>query len=342
MPVCRPLLSVTVAFGLLILGNDAHARQLVGWNAPDNRVSVADLPATDPLARVARSVGLVITSYPEPSPGQLPDLTETGSGVLVAPCILLTARHVLGTAPLDRNNNRSIQVTFLTPGQGVRRSTVTLGAVVAAAGGGTARWTNRSVNEDWALLELSGVPPQVPHVPPDRVDCCSPQQALQVALAGFPADHYDPLEPEPWVDPDCRVTERLANRILTTSCIATSGNSGGPLFVESSNGWRVGGILTRASPPDSLGRATRADNFVLPLTGFLRRQIDTVWRASACAPQPPPAFVPAVPTTAPQTPRRDEGRSPPAPSRLPGPQLPWPLQLPPLLGPLLQPAPFRS
>jgi len=249
----------------------------------DRRVPVADLAPADSLAVAGQAVVLVRTRFPS-APGDVLDTSETGSGVLVAPCLVLTARHVLGAAPIEPAIGRSVEATlFARSATGEIRPSTSL-AVVRAAGGGFGRWTNRSVTDDWALLELMQTPANARPASLAPVDSEVPQFSQRVALVGFPADHFEPAQPRPWVDPDCRVTERLANRMLVTSCLATSGNSGGPMLVLGSGGWRLGGLLTRASPLDVTGRILLGDNFVLPLSEFIRGQIDEIARSSRCPP----------------------------------------------------------
>lgn len=296
-----------------------HAQPLSAGIFEDRRLPLAELASEDPLALVGQSVVLVRTAFPVAAASDVLDTSETGTGFLVAPCIVMTARHVLGRPPVTSTVTRSIQVTFFRRDGGGQIVPVSRTATVRAMGGGSGRWSNQSVNDDWALLELAGVAMDVLPVGPAPDDCCAPRQGRRFALAGFPADHFDPVTPTPWVDPDCRVTERLANRMLATNCVATSGNSGGPLLVLSDQGWRVAGILTRAAPPDALGRARRADNFVLPLNEFLRRQVDRAWRSSACAPAPAPVFIPPPLPQRRPTPVRQpvEGELPPVRLTLP-------------------------
>ncbi|MCY1647789.1 serine protease [Caulobacter sp. SL161] len=280
----RPAILFTAIVALATTALSMPAGSAAAVQTPvDRRLPVADLAPNDRLSMAGQAVVLVRSRFPS-APGDVLDTSETGSGVLVAPCLVLTARHVLGTAPIDPAIGRSVETTLFSHTATGEFKPSTSMAVVRAAGGGFGVWTNRSVTDDWALLELKQMPANARPVALEPVDSGVPQSSRRVALVGFPADHFDPAEPRPWVDPDCRVTEQLANRMLVTSCVATSGNSGGPLLVLGEGGWRLAGLLTRAAPLDVTGRVTLADNFVLPLTGRIRGQIEEIARSNRCPP----------------------------------------------------------
>ena len=298
----------------LVLGGLPYSQALSATDSPvtrlglvadrsiDQRTPVSALSSTNPLAAAAEAVVLVVARFPLVPGGSMRDPvfgSETGSGVLVTPCVVLTARHVLGAVSTDQRSGRTIQITLFDRSPTGETQAIAREASVRASGSGSASWTNRNTVEDWSLLELDrAVPTVTPISLWEGDDCCNPRDERQAALIGFPVDKFDALAPSPWVDPACRVTERLANSMLATNCLATSGNSGGPLLVERATKWQAVGILTRGAPPDALGRVRRADNFVLPITRSLRRQINEIQAKSQCEPPArPPASLSEPPMT---------------------------------------------
>lgn len=261
-----------------------------------SRIPVTEIKSNDTLSAAAEAVALVISTFPSGSVASVLDTSETGSGVLVAPCLVLTARHVLGSQSLEADIGRSITVSLFRRGSGKSIAQVQLAATIRVAGNGFGRWTNTSVDDDWVLLELSSVVDDIVPIELAQGNCCNPSKSSRAALVGFPVDEYVASRPIPWIDPDCRITERLANQMLVTNCIATSGNSGGPLLNESGSGWRLAGLLTRAAPPDMTGRATMSENFAIPIGPAIRRQIQRTQLSSKCPPSTPvQAMAPIAP-----------------------------------------------
>lgn len=255
----------------------------------DRRIAVSDPDLTASLKRAAEAVGVVRSEFPQSSPPTFLDTSETGSGVLIAPCLVLTARHVLGLQPIDASSGRTIKVSFFQYKSDGSRISFMSEAKVRSNGGGRGRWSNLNVVDDWAILELTTPPKGIIPISLEAINCCGSIQARRIALVGFPADRFNENEPVAWLDPNCRVAQRLANGMLVTTCLATSGNSGGPLLMQVGDRWVLGGLLTRAAPPDALGRAQNTDNFALPFGNYLRREIRNAQSASACpVSQPPP------------------------------------------------------
>lgn len=267
---------------ILLCPHGASAQEGLFPGQADRRVPVSDTTLSASIKRASEAVGIVHSEFPPSSPAGFLDGSETGSGVLFAPCLVLTARHVLGVQPIDASAGRTIKVTFFHYTPDGTRKTLVREARVRANGGGRGRWSNLNVVEDWAILELATPLKEIAPISLEPVNCCGPIQSRRIALVGFPADHFDGNDPEAWVDPDCRIAQRLANGMLMTTCLATSGNSGGPLLMQVGDRWVLGGLLTRAAPPDALGRAQRADNFALPVGNYLRREMRSVQASSAC------------------------------------------------------------
>ena len=201
-------------------------------------------------------------------------IEDAGTGVLVTPCHVMTARHLLGDAvstlgPVER----TFHVMFTSEGAaaptGKVRSRQSATLVMQGGTKGTRRGT---LFDDWAILELAQPVRGIAPLPALNGACCTPG-AFRAAVAGFPGDLSSPDTPEMWVDPNCSVTARLANRIVETDCAATSGNSGGPLMVLSAGGWKFGAMITRAPPPDMAGSGAERRSYALPLDRFLKRRI---------------------------------------------------------------------
>jgi V8-like Glu-specific endopeptidase len=226
------------------------------------------------LAQASLAVAFVESRTEIGSAGSGRTVEDAGSGVLVTPCHIMTARHVLGPKPSGGSEEtRSFTVSL--------PATVDVGGTVSgfssqkatlAVEGGQRRTRRNALLDDWAFLEL-----QVPVLGNRTVKvfdqtCCTPR-ALRAALAGFPIDKSDTASPEMWIDPECAVIEKLANRMIAIDCEATSGNSGGPLMVLKEDGWRLAAILTRAPSPGAKGSGVGFEKFAIPVDRFLKRQI---------------------------------------------------------------------
>lgn len=199
---------------------------------------------------------------------------DAGSGVLVTPCHVLTARHVLGVeesalAPVSRTFSISLS-NRAHDGSPAAGFSVLPARLVEQGGQKGAR--RSALFDDWAILELSSPIAGFAPLPLLPGNCCG-ARAQRAALAGFPGDLSDPEAPEMWIDPDCAITRKLANRIVVTDCAATSGNSGGPILVLSETGWALAAMLTRAPASPSGGPVRGADNYALPIDRFLKGRI---------------------------------------------------------------------
>lgn len=308
----------------------AELAALAGIGDPgDGRAPVTALPADSRLSQVAAAVALVrttLTLASEDGTGTGRSFTEIGSGVLVAPCLVLTARHVLGPAQAAGTALERMSEVWLG---GAGRPDVHQARLVLQ--GGSPGHQRSALLDDWAILELDGVA-DAPAAPISDNECCSLGRAPHAALIGFPADRFDPVDPKPWVDPACAITARLANRILSTNCHATSGNSGGPLLVLDTQGWSLAGVLTRAPPPDAQGRTVAATTYALPIDRYLVQRIAAARAESACR-LPPPALDPGPETEqgrgmepippSPETAAPPELAPEPAPAPRPRRRFPW-------------------
>jgi len=226
------------------------------------------------LANAALSVAFVSSTVSIGGEEDARLIEDAGSGVLVTPCHVMTARHLLGDAvstlgPVER----TFHVMFTTEGAGAptgKGSQRQLATLVMQ--GGTKGTRRSSLFDDWAILELSEPVRGIAPLPALSGACCTPG-SYRAAIAGFPGDLSSPDAPEMWVDANCAVTARLANRVVETDCAATQGNSGGPVMVLSGDGWKFGAMITRAPPLDAVGSGADRRSYALPLDRFLKRRI---------------------------------------------------------------------
>jgi V8-like Glu-specific endopeptidase len=229
----------------------------------DRRVRADAVPREALLYQAAQTVGLVVSVTTQGEDDRQRSVRDIGAGVLVSPCLLLTAQHVLGP-PLRSGGSRQIEIRFpllVDSGDG----SSFFGAEVAAEGG------NGVPMQDWALIRLDRPIPDVTAL--ELADMRGRAFAGQhrLVLVGFPADRFDPIAPMAWVDPDCGRLNVLANGILSTRCQATLGNSGGPLLELGETGWRVTGVLTRAPEPYAVRAGHPA--YAVPIHGTMLNAI---------------------------------------------------------------------
>ncbi|MEI6418050.1 MAG: trypsin-like peptidase domain-containing protein [Sphingomonadales bacterium] len=213
---------------------------------------------------------------------------DTGSGMLVSACLVLTAQHLLATTLPGATT--SITLRFVGAGGTVKRQ-----ARLVAAGGQLGRQRS-ALLDDWALLQLAE-PMVVPPLTLLPGACCA-RPRMAAASIGYPADHFRPDQPVPWIDPACMVVARMVIGMLAVDCQATSGNSGGPLLVKTAEGWRLAGIITRAPSAAAGGALAGKRSYAIPVEQFLARQIAEAGAATAC--QPATAAPPATSSPPPQ------------------------------------------
>jgi V8-like Glu-specific endopeptidase len=263
----------------------------------DRRLPVPQLRRGSPLQLASDSVVLVVSTNETGEGEQRRISTEIGTGILVAPCLILTAKHVLGQfQPVPTGAKRAIEVSFHTArGQSARPSQTSRSASVIAWGGSSGLNRRGTLLDDWAILRFEEPTLSIRPTSLDAINCCRPDGTTKYSLIGFPADKFQLNRQVAWVDPDCRVIERLINQIVATNCVATSGNSGGPVLVLRDGVWRVAAILTRASAPNLQGFVSESDNFAIPIDSFLRNALSNASRSTLCGQEPV-----AIPT--PETP----------------------------------------
>lgn len=222
---------------------------------------------------------------------QSPDIVEyedIGTGFLVSPCLMVTARHVVAPA-LDKTDGGKVRIKVhfgLGMAEAASPSTFTSTATLVAYGG----QNNESrgvVFDDWAVLELDTA---ATFRPLDvHSGSSSGFRKARLALAGFPADLHDKNQPKLWVDTHCGVKDILINRVISTTCAATSGNSGAPLMAEMEGEWRAVAMLVRAdAQPAGSALNGKGQNFSIPLDAYLRAKLDKLKREHATCGSAPP------------------------------------------------------
>lgn len=229
----------------------------------DRRLPAADKAVPAPLASAARSVAFVDVVSTEP--GALPD---GGTAILVSDCLALTANHVFeALAPGREAVTLRLRFPALTDGNGRPKS---FAAKLETRPSGLRR---DPVSDDWALLRLTETPELSPlEIAPAK--CCDWQSLpAPAAVAGFPADKFNAETPSLWIDPACSIERRLAIPVLATNCQATSGNSGGPVLVQSGGSWKLAAMLTRAPPPRRQGLSGGQTSYALVVDGRIARAI---------------------------------------------------------------------
>ena len=150
-----------------------------------------------------------------------------GTAFLVAPCLALSARHVVHHAePLGQR-----MTLRFTPWKRADRSNSSAATVIAAGGVATSAG---DVSQDWVLLKLDRcLGATLGYLAlsrePLRIPPSGPITPALIAV-GFPADRAAMRRPV--VDPDCRV-RMIASTGLLHDCATMPGNSGGPMMAWS-------------------------------------------------------------------------------------------------------------
>lgn len=271
----------------------AAAPQLRGAEVGDSRLPAGHPDVPPALALAAQSVAFVDT--PAAASGEMAD---GGSAILVSECLALTANHVFeALAGGDEAATLRLRFPALKQGEGEGRGD--LKAFAARLETRPKGLWRDPIADDWALLRLAE-PPRLPPLALAPASCCGWQSLpAPAAVAGFPADKFDPVTPSMWIDPDCAIMRRLPIPVLATDCEATSGNSGGPLLVQVDGGWKLAAVLTRAPGPRRRRLSGGQTAYALVVEGRIARAIARAMKepcapvAEATAAEPPaPASAP--------------------------------------------------
>ena len=251
--------------------------------AVDRRLLAEDKAVPPALSQAAQSVAF-LDSVPV-DPGDEPD---GGSAILISDCLVLTANHVV-EALSSGKEAAMLRLRFpsLKDDEGRVK---TFAATLEERPNGL--WRD-PVADDWALLRLAETP-QLDPIALAPAKCCDWQKLpVPAAVAGFPADRLDPGAPAAWVDPACSIIRRLPIPVLATNCQATSGNSGGPVLIQSEEGWKLAAMLTRAPPPKRRGFNASQVSYALVVEGRIARAIARAKDRPCAVPEPSPGTAPA-------------------------------------------------
>lgn len=220
------------------------------------------------------------TDAPWDAIGQL----ETASGklctaTLISPHLALTAGHCL-LSPPDGTFDRAVVLRFMALPGGWRyeirdiegRVDRSLGKRLKPDGNG---WIvpPAAASYDFALIVLRNPPSAIAPLPlfdgnRDDLTAALKAEDRHVTQSGYPQDHLNTL----YNHPDCQVTGWAQLSVLSHKCDTLPGDSGSPLMLKSSDGWRLIGV--QSSAPAAKDRYL-ADNRAIAVTGF-RNKLDAL------------------------------------------------------------------
>jgi protease YdgD len=233
---------IRLALALMLAAGPALAQQKTPMTG-----AVPALPgigADDPREAVSAR------SAPWSSLGRV--MTGLGSrctGTLIAPDLVLTAAHCL-VAPGSNRFAHPHAVQFLL---GYERGAFRARSRVVQYQMGLDYnpMTGQPAREDWALLTLE-TPLPGPFLPLlDRPP--PPRSALM--LGGYQADRPEIIQ----ADLECRLLDARAG-VLLHDCAGTRGSSGGPILVQTRQGWAVAGVASRVARDVALGAAASIES----------------------------------------------------------------------------------
>ena len=193
------------------------------------------------------------------------------SGILIAPQWFLTAGHCFFTAQGRQQAARHLRLAG-APGidQGIDKVWLPTELKQQLTPAGDAFIiTPQGGRYDVALLHLRQPISQIPSIPLWEGNHATLQQSLtkaeyRVTQAGYPSDQLDTLLSHP----GCHVTSLNELGMLEHRCDTLPGDSGSPLLLQTSNGWRVVGV--QSSAPDAENRQ-QADNLAVAIPTVLSK-----------------------------------------------------------------------
>ncbi len=241
----------------------------------------ADSPTDAPMAEQTRLFfgkdERIKVSETNGWPWQAIGQVETASGnlctaTLISPHLALTAGHCVLAPP--GNLDKAVALRFVSGSKGWRYQTEnietlvdkSLGKKLKADGDG---WIvpPAAAAYDFALIRLKDKGSlAIKPLPLWQGDSKALTQALKqakrlITQAGYPEDHLDDL----YSHQNCKVTGWAQQGVLSHQCDTLPGDSGSPLLLKTTEGWRL--IAIQSSAPAAQDRY-RADNRALSVTGI--------------------------------------------------------------------------
>lgn len=182
------------------------------------RIAAAAMAAAITIACAGCDPGPVPVEQLRQATVYVGDQRSHGSGVVVAPGLVLTARHVVGTA-------REVPVQFYGHAEPV-----------------TARIAWRSEITDMAMLSVADMPAGIIPAP---IDCAEPRWDEPVAVVGFPGAASNVITRGTVASVEPVQVGQMTYPVVIIDVLINGGNSGGGVFDMAG---RIRGIVIAIMP----------------------------------------------------------------------------------------------